>query len=92
MTTRVDDWAPCECYQAWESAREETALALEDWRLAPRGARREAFTVYRAAADREDAAASAWLRACEAYDAAQLVAAPCGSAASPSLLQTKEDR
>jgi hypothetical protein len=58
------DWPPCECYQAYEAARDEAAVALSDWRSAPFGVKRDAFAVYRAAADREDAAAEAWLRSC----------------------------
>jgi hypothetical protein len=64
------DWPPCEIYQAYESAREEAESALADWRSAPTSAWRDAFTRYRAAADREDAAALAWLRSCAAYDRA----------------------
>jgi hypothetical protein len=60
------DWPPCECYQAYESARDEAALALREWCAAPYGAKRQAFAIYRAAADREDAAAEAWLRSCDA--------------------------
>ena len=55
-------WPPHELYQAYGAAREETDLALVAWCTAPYGAKRDAFTVYRAAADREDAAAHAWLR------------------------------
>jgi hypothetical protein len=60
------DWPPWECYQAYEAARDEAALALRDWHSAPYGAKRPAFAIYRAAADREDAAADAWLRSCGA--------------------------
>jgi hypothetical protein len=72
---RTDSWTPCELYQAYEAARDDARVALADWNSASFRDRRAAFTVYRAAADREDAAANAWLRACEAYDAAQLSAA-----------------
>jgi hypothetical protein len=67
---RIQDWSPCQLHQAWESAREDTELALAGWCVAPPGGRRDAFAVYRAAADREDAAAVAWLRACGASEAA----------------------
>jgi hypothetical protein len=59
-----------ELYQAYACALEEAGRALADWWSAPRVMKRDAFTVYRAAADREDAAAFAWLRACAAFDAA----------------------
>jgi hypothetical protein len=71
---RDDHWPPCELYQAYVDARDDAACALADWWAAPYGAKREAFAIYRAAADREDAAAEAWLRSCETYDAA--LAAP----------------
>jgi hypothetical protein len=67
---RNHEWSPCDLYHAYQSAREEVESALTDWWTAPQGTRRDAFAVYRAAADREDAAALAWLRSCEAYDAA----------------------
>jgi hypothetical protein len=53
---------PWEIYQAYQCAHDETQRALADWRAAPLARKRDAFTVYRAAADREDAAAFAWLR------------------------------
>jgi hypothetical protein len=68
---REHEWCPGELYQAYEAAHAEAERALADWRSAPHGMKRDAFTVYRAAADREDAAALAWLRSCAAYDAAQ---------------------
>jgi hypothetical protein len=58
------DWPPWECYQAYEAARDEAAVALRAWCATPYGAKREAFAAYRAAADREDAAADAWLASC----------------------------
>jgi hypothetical protein len=64
-------WTPCELYQAYECARDNAEFALADWNSAPQHLKREAFTVYRGAADRENMAAFAWLRACMAYDAAQ---------------------
>ena len=51
---------PWELYQAWQAAFEETERALADWRLGPVTHRAEAYAVYRAAADREDAAAAHW--------------------------------
>lgn len=65
---RTHEWTPCELYQAYEAARDEAELALAHWSTVPHHARREAFTVYRAAADRENAAAFGWLRACITYD------------------------
>jgi hypothetical protein len=65
-----DTWPPWEVYATHGAAREDANAALEDWRYAPLTAKRDAYAVYRAAADREDAAALAWLRSCFAYDAA----------------------
>lgn len=68
-----DHSTPMECadlYPLWVSAREETDEALADWAVSPAARRRDAFAVYVAAADREDAAARAWMEACAAYDAA----------------------
>ena len=62
-------WEPGDHYVAYEAAREDAELALEHWRAVPG---RDAFVAYRAAADREDAAAFAWLAACAAYDTACL--------------------
>jgi hypothetical protein len=73
MTPPDED--PWEDYQAYGSAREDAELALADWWSAPYAAKREAYAVYRAAADREDAAARSWLRSCEAYDAERSQAA-----------------
>ena len=64
------DWTPADLYFLYEVARGEAAGALSRWLSAPLASRRDAFAVYRAAADREDAAALAWMRSCEAYDAA----------------------
>ena len=72
---REHEWSPCELYHAYQDAREEAECALSDWSAAPLSDRRDAFAVYRAAADREDAAGIAWLEACRAYDAAQHLAA-----------------
>jgi hypothetical protein len=41
---------------AWETARDDAHLAFRLWCDAPLNARRDAYTVYRAAADREDMA------------------------------------
>jgi len=71
---RNQEWSPCDLYHAYQSAREEAECALNDWWTAPHGTKGDAFAVYRAAADREDAAAVAWLQACQAYDAAQALA------------------
>jgi hypothetical protein len=43
--------------EAWLAARDEAADAYDAWCAAPQRAKREAYVVYRAAADREDAAA-----------------------------------
>jgi hypothetical protein len=50
-----------ELYQAWQAAFEEAGEALADWRVAPVMRRADAYAAYRAAADREDAAAASWL-------------------------------
>jgi hypothetical protein len=52
---------PCEIYHAWIGAFEEAEDAYLDWREAPPEQRDDAYAVYRAAADREDAAAAHWL-------------------------------
>ena len=44
---------------AWECARDDAHLAFRIWCEAPRGAKRDAYTAYRAAADREDVAIAA---------------------------------
>jgi hypothetical protein len=44
---------------AWESARDEARLAYRAWCETPYGGKREAYTAYRAAADREDVAVTA---------------------------------
>lgn len=64
VTTRPRLFLPSwELYQAWRAACEEVDLALTDWRCAAVPARADAYAVYRAAADREDAAAEHWLMA-----------------------------
>jgi predicted kinase len=44
---------------AWECARDDAHLAFRVWCDAPLGTKRDAYTAYRAAADREDVAVSA---------------------------------
>lgn len=48
-------------YQAWQAAHHEATLAYRDWRDAGHEDKLEAYVVYRAAADREDAAATSWM-------------------------------
>ena len=48
---------------AWESARDDAHLAFRLWCEAPLTARRDAYAVYRAAADREDMAVAALMTA-----------------------------
>jgi hypothetical protein len=62
-TASTATWPPWELYGAWEAARDDAREALAAWRSSPPVHRRTAFLVYRAAADREDAAAVAWMRA-----------------------------
>jgi hypothetical protein len=57
--------APEALADAWTSARGESAIACAAWCGAPVAQRRAAYAVYLAAADREDAAQRAFLRACE---------------------------
>lgn len=64
----MHDWSPADLYLPYESARSEASGALTRWLSAPSEGRRDAFAVYRAAADREDAAALAWMGACKAYE------------------------
>ena len=49
--------------QAWECARDDAHLAFRLWCHAPYGTKREAYTAYRAAADREDVAIAALMTA-----------------------------
>jgi hypothetical protein len=44
---------------AWECARDDAHLAFRLWCEAPYGTKRDAYTAYRAAADREDTAIAA---------------------------------
>jgi hypothetical protein len=48
---------------AWENARDDAHLAFRLWCDAPPTAWRDAYTVYRAAADREDVAVAALMTA-----------------------------
>jgi hypothetical protein len=52
-----------ELYQVWHAAFDEAEDALAAWNAAPVVLRADAFAVYRAAADREDAAAARWIAA-----------------------------
>jgi len=72
---RAAEWMPCDLYAAYESARHEAAHALTGWRDAAPERKRECFSVYRAAADREDAAAVAWMQACAVFDSERAEAA-----------------
>jgi hypothetical protein len=49
-------------YAAYESARDEANLALVSWHRAASPDRRSRYSAYRAAIDREDAAALAWMQ------------------------------
>ena len=55
--------SPNDHRMAWECARDEAHLAFRLWCHAPYGTKREAYTAYRAAADREDSAAAALMTA-----------------------------
>jgi hypothetical protein len=48
---------------AWECARDDAHLAFRLWCDAPLSAKRDAFTAYRAAADREDVAVATLMTA-----------------------------
>lgn len=62
-TLSAPDHLPCELYRIWRSARDEARAALDAWNARPFNERSEAYAVYRAAADREDAAAECFMRA-----------------------------
>jgi hypothetical protein len=49
--------------QAWECARDDAHLAFRLWCAAPLDGKRDAYTAYRAAADREDVAVAALITA-----------------------------
>jgi hypothetical protein len=55
----MTDLSPTDRRVAWEAARDEAHLAFRLWCHAPYGRKREAYTAYRAAADREDIATAA---------------------------------
>jgi hypothetical protein len=55
----MTDLSPPDRRAAWETARDEAHLAFRLWCDAPYGSKREAYTSYRAAADREDVAVAA---------------------------------
>ena len=59
--TRRHVLLPCETYQAWQAAQEDAEDAFRQWCASPFGRKAEAYAVYRAAADREDAATDHWL-------------------------------
>ena len=52
---------PCEIYQAWQAASQESEQAFRAWCAAGYGRKADAYAVYLAASDREDAAAEHWL-------------------------------
>ena len=52
---------PCEIYQSWKAASEDAEEAFLAWCAAGYGRKAEAYAVYRAASDREDAATAHWL-------------------------------
>jgi hypothetical protein len=52
-----------ELYQVWHAAFDEADEALAAWNAAPVPLRADAFAAYRAATDREDAAAARWIAA-----------------------------
>ena len=51
----------CEYYQAWLVAFDDAEEAWLAWCAEPYGRKREAYAAYRAAVEREDAAAVCWL-------------------------------
>lgn len=57
VRTRSAADASAEHHQMWQAARDEATLAYLDWRDASYEHKRDAYAAYRAAADREDAAA-----------------------------------
>ena len=52
---------PCEIYQSWKAATEDAEEAFLAWCAAAYGQKAEAYAVYGAASDREDAATAHWL-------------------------------
>jgi hypothetical protein len=59
LSSMITAISPTDRRQAWECARDDAQLAFRLWCSAPYGAKREAYTAYRAAADREDVAIAA---------------------------------
>jgi hypothetical protein len=57
----MTDLSPHDRRAAWETARDQANLAFRFWCAAPYGHKAEAFTAYRAAADREDVAVAAMM-------------------------------
>jgi hypothetical protein len=55
----MTDLSPKDRRMAWEAARDDAHLAFRLWCNTPYGHKREAYTAYRAAADREDIAITA---------------------------------
>ena len=53
---------PWDLYQAWVAARDEARSAYRGWCQAGTGDRRDAYSRYRAAADRADAAGDHFAR------------------------------
>jgi len=53
----------CEYYQGWQAAFDDAEDAFRAWCAAPYGRKPDACGAYRAAADREDAAAAFWMAA-----------------------------
>jgi hypothetical protein len=62
-------------HEAWLAAREEALAAYDAWCSAERGAKPESYAVYRAAADREDAAMAPLLEAVHTPDGGLAAAA-----------------
>ena len=60
-STRRHVLMPCEIYQAWQAARQDADDAFDDWCTSPVDRKAEAYAVYCAAADRENAATDMWL-------------------------------
>jgi hypothetical protein len=52
----------CDVYQAWVAARDEARDAYHGWCHAGASERRDAYSRYRAAADREDVAGDCFAR------------------------------
>ena len=57
QTARLRARLAGDAYSLWRAAQDESAEALERWFSAPRGDRRREYDTYRAALEREEAAA-----------------------------------